>query len=36
MSMVWNVEKQQMLEKHIVFQEEDRATYIRSILEGAL
>lgn len=36
MFMVWNVEKHQMLEKHIVFQEEDRATYIRSILEGAL
>jgi hypothetical protein len=34
MTMVWNVEKRQMLEKHIVFQEEDRATYIQSILEG--
>ena len=33
MSMLWNIEKSKMQEKHIVFQEEDRNTYIRSMLE---
>jgi hypothetical protein len=33
MKMLWNMEKTDMLEKHIVFQEEDRDTYIQSILK---
>jgi hypothetical protein len=33
MKMLWNMEKADMLEKHIVFQEEDRDTYIQSILK---
>jgi hypothetical protein len=35
MSLLWGVTKEQMLQKHIVFQEEDRYTYIRTILTGA-
>ena len=30
---LWNMEKANMLERHIVFQEEDRDTYIQSILK---
>jgi hypothetical protein len=36
MQMLWNIEKSEMLNRHIVFQEEDNHTYIRSILESVL
>ena len=36
MRLLWSVEKSQMMAWHIVFQEEDRETYVRSILERVL
>ena len=33
MRLLWGMTKPQMFERHIVFQEEDKETYVRSILE---
>ena len=35
MRMHWNMEKSEMQKRHVVFQEEDKDSYIRSMLEGA-
>lgn len=34
MRMLWDMEKVEMQKRHIVFQEEDKASYVRSMLEG--
>jgi len=34
MRMLWRMEKADMLTRHILFQEEDRDTYVRSMLEA--
>jgi hypothetical protein len=34
MRMLWNMEKAEMANRHIVFQEEDKESYVRSMLEG--
>jgi hypothetical protein len=34
MRMLWNMEKAEMADRHIVFQEEDKGSYVRSLLEG--
>ncbi len=36
MKMLWRMEKEEMAKRHILFQEEDKATYVRKLLEGAL
>ena len=36
MRLLWGTDKQQMQEWHIVFQEEDKDTYVRTIMEGAV
>ena len=33
MSKLWGITKGEMQKKHILFQEEDRETYIRALLE---
>jgi hypothetical protein len=33
MSKLWGITKDEMQKKHILFQEEDRETYIRALLE---
>jgi hypothetical protein len=33
MRMLWKMEKDEMLKRHILFQEEDKDTYVRSILD---
>ena len=35
MRMLWNMEKAEMQKRHILFQEEDRDSYVRSMLEVA-
>ena len=32
MRMLWNMEKAEMQKRHILFQEEDKDTYVRSML----
>ena len=36
MKMLWGKDKKEMNERHILFQEEDQDTYIKSMLETAL
>jgi hypothetical protein len=36
MTTLWGVSKSAMMEQHILFQEEDRDTYIREMLELSL
>ena len=36
MRLMWGVSKQQMQDWHIVFQEEDKGTYVRHVLEESL
>lgn len=36
MRMLWNMDKSEMQERNIVFQEEDGATYVRTMLERAI
>lgn len=36
MRMFWNMEKSEMLEKHILFQEEDQSSYVKTMLEKAM
>lgn len=36
MTMLWGMEKDQMAQRHILFQEEDKATYVRKLLETAI
>jgi hypothetical protein len=33
MSMLWNMEKSEMQMRHILFQEEDRESYIKAMLK---
>jgi hypothetical protein len=33
MRMLWKIEKDEMLKRHILFQEEDRDPYVRSMLD---
>lgn len=35
MQMLWQMDKKEMQKRHIVFQDEDKDTYVRTILEGA-
>ena len=35
MRMLWSMEKAVMLERHILFQEEDKDSYVRSMLEAS-
>lgn len=35
MQMLWNMDKVEMQQKHIVFQEEDKGSYVKSIIEVA-
>ena len=35
MRMLWNMEKTEMQKRHILFQEEDKDSYVRSMLEAA-
>ena len=35
MQMLWGIDKSEMQKRHVLFQEEDRASYVRSMLEGA-
>ena len=35
MQLLWNLDKDQMQRRHILFQEEDRDSYVRSILATA-
>ena len=35
MKLLWGMDKSEMLDHHILFQEEDRDGYVRSLLEGA-
>jgi hypothetical protein len=35
MRMMWNMDKSEMMERNIVFQE-DKHTYVKAILEGAV
>jgi len=35
MTMLWNMEKSEMQKRHVLFQEEDRDSYVRSMLEAA-
>jgi hypothetical protein len=32
--MFWNMEKSEMQKRHVLFQEEDRDSYVRSMLEA--
>jgi len=34
MRMLWHMEKADMQKRHILFQEEDKDTYVRSMLEA--
>jgi hypothetical protein len=34
MRMFWNMEKSEMQKRHVLFQEEDKDSYVRSLLEG--
>ncbi len=34
MQMLWRMEKSEMQERHVLFQEEDKDSYVRSMLEG--
>lgn len=36
MRLLWGVEKAEMQRRHVLFQEEDKATYVRSMLELAI
>jgi hypothetical protein len=36
MRLLWGVEKAEMQSRHVLFQEEDKATYVRSMLELAI
>jgi hypothetical protein len=36
MKLLWGMEKDQMAQRHILFQEEDKATYVRKLLETAI
>jgi hypothetical protein len=36
MRMLWNMEKSEMQKRHVLFQEEDRDSYVRSMLEVAV
>ena len=33
MRMLWNIEKSEMRKRHVLFQEEDRDSYVRSMLD---
>jgi hypothetical protein len=35
MRMFWNMEKAEMQRRHVLFQEEDKDSYVRSMLEVA-
>ena len=35
MRALWSKEKNEMLKRNVLFQEEDRETYVRSMLESA-
>jgi len=35
MTMLWNMEKHEMQKRHVLFQEEDRDSYVRSTLDVA-
>ncbi len=35
MRMLWRMDKSEMQKRHVLFQEEDRDSYVRSMLEGA-
>ncbi len=35
MTMLWNMEKSESQKRHVLFQEEDRDSYVRSMLEAA-
>ncbi|MEK7384273.1 MAG: DEAD/DEAH box helicase, partial [Elusimicrobiota bacterium] len=35
MRLLWNMEKSEMQKRHVLFQEEDRDSYVRSMLEAA-
>jgi hypothetical protein len=35
MRMLWNMEKSEMQRRHVIFQEEDRDSYVRSMLDVA-
>ena len=34
MHMLWRMEKSEMLKRHVLFQEEDKDTYVKSMLDG--
>lgn len=36
MKMLWNMEKREMQKRHVLFQEEDKDTYVRALLEETL
>ena len=36
MRLLWGVDKAEMQLRHVLFQEEDKATYVRSMLEKAI
>jgi hypothetical protein len=36
MRMLWGMEKEEMAKRHILFQQEDKATYVRKLLETAI
>ena len=36
MRMLWGMEKAEMQERHILFQEEDKDTYVRTMLESVI
>ena len=36
MKMLWGMDKAAMKARHILFQEEDKDTYVRTMLESAL
>jgi hypothetical protein len=35
MRMLWRMDKSEMQKRHVLFQEEGKDTYVRSMLEGA-
>ena len=36
MKMLWGLDKAAMQQRHILFQEEDKESYIRMMLEGVI